>query len=430
VGPLRPGDVLRFEFSLTDGDNIAVNADSLPTATLYQNGTADAATVTITNVVTGAYKGSVTIPSGFAAGDEVVVLVVALVNTIPARFWEGRTILVQWPATALPNVASGGVGGVGDVLRVSGDATAADNCESFFDGTGYAGTGNVIPTVTTVTNLTNAPGAGDFTAAMKTSLNSATPAVTVSDKTGFSLAANQDVRNVLGTLTTTERTAIANEVEAQIIDETDSEKVLTAITDKIASVNPSLSGLTVAAIAAGVRDVSNASPAVGSLGAVANAVKAKTDNLPAVPADESLIIAATDALVTLINDVPTNAELATALGTADDAVLAQVALVKAKTDLIPASPAAVGSAMTVSDKTGFALTSAYDFAKGTVAMTEDYAADGVAPTPAQAFFMMISYLFERSVSGTTMTTKKLDGSTTAMTFTLDSVTPTSVTRAG
>lgn len=43
-----------------------------------------------------------------------------------------------------------------------------------------------------------------------------------------------------------------------------------------------------------------------------------------------------------IDTLPTNAELTTALGTADDAMLAQVALVKAKTDLIPAAPAAVG----------------------------------------------------------------------------------------
>lgn len=43
-------------------------------------------------------------------------------------------------------------------------------------------------TITTVTNLTNAPTSGDFTAAMKTSLNAATPSVTVSNKTGFSLA--------------------------------------------------------------------------------------------------------------------------------------------------------------------------------------------------------------------------------------------------
>lgn len=52
-------------------------------------------------------------------------------------------------------------------------------------------------------------------------------------------------------------------------------------------------------------------------------------------------------LDTKLDDLPTNAELATALGTADDATLSQIALVKAQTDLIPASPAAVGSAMTL-----------------------------------------------------------------------------------
>jgi hypothetical protein len=40
-----------------------------------------------------------------------------------------------------------------------------------------------------------------------------------------------------------------------------------------------------------------------------------------------------------VDDVPTNAELATALAAADDAILAQVALVKAKTDALPADPA-------------------------------------------------------------------------------------------
>lgn len=40
-----------------------------------------------------------------------------------------------------------------NATQISGDATAADNAEAFFDGTGYAGTNNVIPTVTTVTNL-------------------------------------------------------------------------------------------------------------------------------------------------------------------------------------------------------------------------------------------------------------------------------------
>ncbi len=100
----------------------------------------------------------------------------------------------------------------------------------------------------------------------------------------------------------------------------------------------------------------------------------------------------------------------------------EVADIKAKTDLIPASPAAVGSAMT--------LTSAYDFAKGTVAMTEAYAAKNAAPTPAEALFMAIALLTERVIAGTTMTVKKIDQSTTAMTLTLDDAnTPTSQTRA-
>lgn len=65
----------------------------------------------------------------------------------------------------------------------------------------------------------------------------------------------------------------------------------------------------------------------------------------------------------------------------------------------------------------------------TTAMTESYAADGVAPTLAQAVFMTISFLFERSIVSTILTAKKLDGTTSAMTFTLNSATqPTDQTR--
>lgn len=49
--------------------------------------------------------------------------------------------------------ASGGLINA-NVKQISADATAADNAESFFDGTGYAGTNNVIPTVTNVTTKT------------------------------------------------------------------------------------------------------------------------------------------------------------------------------------------------------------------------------------------------------------------------------------
>lgn len=66
----------------------------------------------------------------------------------------------------------------------------------------------------------------------------------------------------------------------------------------------------------------------------------------------------------------------------------------------------------------------------TTAMTEAYAADGADPTPEQMRYMIWSALAEFAIAGTTITAKKLDGSATAMTFTLDDGTnPTSRTRA-
>jgi hypothetical protein len=63
-------------------------------------------------------------------------------------------------------------------------------------------------------------------------------------------------------------------------------------------------------------------------------------------------------------------------------------------------------------------------------MADSVVADGSIPTMRQAMYMITQFLFERAVSSTTVTVKKVDGSTSLMTFTLDdAVTPTSITRA-
>lgn len=63
-------------------------------------------------------------------------------------------------------------------------------------------------------------------------------------------------------------------------------------------------------------------------------------------------------------------------------------------------------------------------------MTESYAVDGTAPTMTQSLMLIQQALTEFAISGTTKTIKKLDGSTTAATETLDDDTnPTSITRA-
>jgi len=124
-----------------------------------------------------------------------------------------------------------------------------------------------------------------------------------------------------------------------------------------------------------------------------------------------------DGLATSVDALPTNAELATALGTADDATLAAIAALNniSTAQVTAAVPTAAAIATAV--RTGSA-------------MTEAYAADGVAPTLEQCLFLIQQKLCDFSISGTTLTVKKLDGSTTAATFTLDSSTaPTSITRA-
>lgn len=78
------------------------------------------------------------------------------------------------------------------------------------------------------------------------------------------------------------------------------------------------------------------SAALATLQTTATAIDGKTTNLPSDPADQSLIIAATNAIVALLG-TPAGASLA-----------ADLAAVAAKTVNLPASPAAVGSAMTLS----------------------------------------------------------------------------------
>ena len=66
----------------------------------------------------------------------------------------------------------------------------------------------------------------------------------------------------------------------------------------------------------------------------------------------------------------------------------------------------------------------------TTSLADSVPSDGTIPTREQALYMTVQFLLERAVSSTTVTVKKVDGSTTLMTLTLDDATnPTSITRA-
>lgn len=66
----------------------------------------------------------------------------------------------------------------------------------------------------------------------------------------------------------------------------------------------------------------------------------------------------------------------------------------------------------------------------TTQMTEAYAADGAAPTLAQSLMMIQQMLGDFTISGTTLTVRKVDGAATAGVYTLsDDTNPVGLTRA-
>lgn len=109
-------------------------------------------------------------------------------------------------------------------------------------------------------------------------------------------------------------------------------------------------------------------------------------------------------------------------------IITNIAAVKSDTAAILLDTGTDGVVVATGSKTGYALTSAYDFAKGNVAMTEAYPTAGATMTPIETLYSMHQLMAEQSITSTTLTAKKRDQSTTAKTYTLDNATtPTSIT---
>ena len=108
---------------------------------------------TLLGTLIGYWNGTALLP--WAADTEQVAGTAQTARDIGAS-----VLLSSGTGTGQLSITSGVV--AANATQISGDSTAADNAEAFFDGTGYAGTNNVIPTVTTTgtaTNLTNLPAA-------------------------------------------------------------------------------------------------------------------------------------------------------------------------------------------------------------------------------------------------------------------------------
>jgi hypothetical protein len=127
--------------------------------TVYDVWFGTTAPATATNITAGTITTAtnVTTVNGLAAN---VITAAATASDFGTEVGTAVWATAARTLTAATNITSTGgsvpitAGGLvsSDVTAISTDTTAANNAESFFDGTGYAGTNNVIPTVTSVTN--------------------------------------------------------------------------------------------------------------------------------------------------------------------------------------------------------------------------------------------------------------------------------------
>lgn len=187
-----------------------------------------------------------------------------------------------------------------------GGQTASAAGTVTFPGTIASTTNITAGTITTVTNLTNAPSAGDFTATMKTSIGTAVAASAVASVTGN---VGGNVTGSIGSLGAQAKLDVNAEADTALADA----GVTTTVTGRIdAAISTRLAGASYAAPldAAGTRSAvglasANLDTQIATLATAANlatvagyidtevaAIKAKTDNLPASPAATGDIVSA------------------------------------------------------------------------------------------------------------------------------------------
>lgn len=415
-GDIHLGDTIDIKFCTVQSTGAPTTLSASPVISAYVgNGTTElTAGITLTvdfDSRTGMNNVRVVASSGngYAAATNVqLVITTGTVNSVSAVGYVVGTFSIdcrgvnQILGTAVSTPATAGVL---DVNVKNMNNVAATSITTIKAVQGLA-TDGVVPTVTTVTNQLTAAAiatgiwqdttAGDFTTALsvgKSIMNG------VSLGTGLTIATATNVTTVNGlaanviTAASINAAALNGKGDWNTTTPPTSAAIATAVwTDTTAgdfttalSVGKSVmngvslgTGLTIAAVSGAVGSVT------GAVGSVTGAVGSVTGAVGSVTGNVGGNVAGSVASVTAGVTVTTN-----------------------------------------NDKTGYALS-----ATGSAAFTESYAADGATATLPQLLYMTVALLSEFSISGTTLTTKQLDGSTSAGTFTLNSSTsPTSITRA-
>jgi hypothetical protein len=341
------------EFTTHDTTGANANAASTPTGLLRVNGASNAATVTISLLSgkTGEYTASFTVPSGAATGDQLDLVISATVSSIAVS-------AVVWSDTVDATVASRSTV---DAAGVWGYATRILT----------AGTNIVLAKGTGITGFNDLDAAGIRAAIGLASANLDTQltGLTATIATAVAAAILVNPTNKIATdgsnrvsvdktdyaLSTAGVDAIAAAVEAALMDEGDGQAVLTAIVNKINSVDADLSGLSITAIASAVQT------AIERVGGKLALVQAQADKIGTNSGDSSnaqtaqtnaataatqSTAAATSAAAVVAKLPAGGAAIGDATAAAQTTLQATATAINNKTINLPASPAGVGDVPT------------------------------------------------------------------------------------
>jgi hypothetical protein len=186
----KPSDAYYKEFTTASpSTGAAQDADSLPTATANHNGTDDGSfSLTVTNLDTGRYKISATIPGGYARGDVVNVTVAATVATVAGKACVDTFVIDSKRVGDLNDL--GGVAQTGDAFARIGASGAG------LTAVALAGTGVDGITAETGINLRQAVAVIlDAVASLLSGATGGPTTILIKDPTGAHtrIAANVDV---------------------------------------------------------------------------------------------------------------------------------------------------------------------------------------------------------------------------------------------
>jgi hypothetical protein len=465
----KASDSVTLEFCIQNpSTGAATNADSTPTGTFARNGTDDGTvTVTVSNVDTGRYKAAFTIPSGAVAGDTCSLSVAGTVSSVVGK---GIVWQVVLDAKRLGDITSGA--GV-NVTQVGGASQTGRDIGATL---GLAGAGLTNLGDTRIAHLdadisTRSVYAGGAVASVTGAVGSVTGSVgSVTGSVGSVVGAVGSVTgNVGGNVTGSVGSVAAGGISstsfaAGAIDAaaiaTDAIGSAELAASAVSEIQSGLSTLTTVDVQSAMTSQGYTTTRAGYLDTLNGLVQAIWDKATsALTTAGSIGKRLVDFVTTLVYSAPPSAaaistqvwsEPVPGSFTSGEAGSKLNLASSAGDPWATAIPGSYGSG-TAGNIVGNRLdanitsrTSTSDIQPASLSgsernavadallarqMTEAYAADGSPMTLSQALYMLHSNLGEFSIIGNTLTCKKLDGSTTSMTYTLnDAINPTSRTR--